>query len=118
MINICIYEINPIVLVTSIHFSLFTHTFYFLILIFIEMSGIGIDKSPRSLVKQPLRLVQIDNKTSSCPNCLGKLSPLFLDSAGRERVRVGLINIAHSRAPHHATSIQVKKHFIIFWGHK
>jgi uncharacterized protein (UPF0212 family) len=98
--------------------SLFTLTFYFSILIFLEISGIGIEKSPRSLVKQPLRLVQIDNKTSSCPNCLGKLSPLFLDSADRERVRVGLINIAHSRAPHHATSIQVEKHFKLSWCHK
>lgn len=57
-------------------------------------------------------MVQIDIKSSSCPNCEGKLAPLFLNQADRDKVRAGLLNIAYARAPHHANSIQVIKHFL------
>ena len=53
------------------------------------------------------RMVKIMKGTCSCPNCGGDLSPLLLDPLGRERVRIGLINIASAVSIYQAECIQV-----------
>jgi hypothetical protein len=52
------------------------------------------------------RLVDICNDTCLCPNCGGKLRSLVLGDSERERVRLGLIDIASSTSLNHIRNIR------------
>jgi pentatricopeptide repeat protein len=59
--------------------------------------------------RTPLRLVQIDDRTSCCPNCNGQLKPLCLNVFDREMVRQGLLNMTTSQfALHHTRNMKVR----------
>jgi pentatricopeptide repeat protein len=74
----------------------------------------GVSKNPNPMDKKDVnsvryrraRLVDICNDTCLCPNCGGKLRALVLGESERERVRLGLVDIASSTSLHQMKNIK------------